>query len=86
MRSCPRKFAFQYIEHVPPEFIPSSLIFGGSIHHALEMYYRTKLEGTSVTREGLLACYLNAWNRQKEQAEKCQFDSTITKPRKRSTL
>ncbi len=37
MRTCPRKFAFQYVEKVPADFVPSSLIFGGSIHAALEL-------------------------------------------------
>ena len=45
MRSCPRKFAFLYLEKAPADFIPASLIFGGSIHSALELYFRAILEG-----------------------------------------
>lgn len=40
MRSCPRRFAFQYVDRVPADFVPSSLIFGGSIHSALELAKR----------------------------------------------
>ena len=29
MRACPRKFAFQYVENAPKDFVPSGLIFGG---------------------------------------------------------
>jgi putative RecB family exonuclease len=65
MRTCPRKFAFLYVEHAPPDFIPSSLIFGGAIHYALELYYRTKLEGLPAPHGGLMAAYSNAWDIQK---------------------
>src|ERR1700683_3192851 len=59
MRSCPRKFSFQYIEKTPADFIPSSLIFGGAIHRALELYFRSRLEGIDVTATGLMAAFLN---------------------------
>ena len=68
MRSCPRKFAFLYVEKTSPDFIPSSLIFGGSIHSSLELYFRAKLEGLEVTKEALLSAYHDAWKRQQEQA------------------
>jgi len=68
MRSCPRKFAFLYIEKAPPDFIPASLIFGGSIHSSLELYFRAKLEGLGVTQEALLSAYHDAWRRQQEQS------------------
>jgi putative RecB family exonuclease len=61
MRSCPRKFAFSYIEKVPPDFVSSSLIFGSAIHRALELYYRCRLEGTLISKPGMMAAYLNAW-------------------------
>ncbi len=65
MRSCPRKFAFQYVEKVPADFIPSSLIFGGSIHSALEFYFRARLEGLEVTQDALLSAYHDGWKRQR---------------------
>ena len=64
MRTCPRKFAFTYTEHAPKEFVPSSLIYGGSIHSSLELYFRASLEGLTVTHEALLAEYHDTWNRQ----------------------
>jgi putative RecB family exonuclease len=68
MRSCPRKFAFLYVEKAPVDFIPSSLIFGGSIHSSLELHFRAKLEGLETTRTALLSAYHDAWRRQKEPA------------------
>src|ERR1019366_262513 len=70
MRSCPRKFAFTYVEKAPADFLPVSLIFGGSIHAALELHYRVKLEGLSVTHGALLSAYHDAWRRQKTQTGK----------------
>ena len=68
MRSCPLKFSLTYIEQAPKDFIPVSLILGGSIHFALETYFRAKLEGLSITHEALLSAYHDAWRRQKAQA------------------
>jgi CRISPR/Cas system-associated exonuclease Cas4 (RecB family) len=67
MRACPRKFSFQYVEKARPDFIPSSLIFGGSIHSALELYFRAKLEGLDVTHEALISAYQDGWRRQREK-------------------
>ena len=66
MRACPRKFAFQYVENARPDFVPSSLIFGGSIHAALELFFRAKLEGLGVTLEALLSAYHDEWNKRPE--------------------
>ena len=40
MRTCPYKFNLLYVEKAAADFIPSSLIFGGSIHSALEVFFR----------------------------------------------
>jgi hypothetical protein len=61
MRSCPRKFAFQYVERAAKDFLPSSLIFGSAIHTALELYFRAKLEGLNVTSQALQSAYHDAW-------------------------
>jgi len=63
MRACPRKFAFQYVENARADFVPSSLIFGGSIHAALELYFRARLEGLGVTLAALLSAYHDEWGK-----------------------
>lgn len=68
MRACPRKFAFTYVEKARPDFVPSSLIFGGSIHHALEIYFRARLEGLAITHEALLSAYHDAWKKDQAKA------------------
>lgn len=68
MRSCPRKFAFRYVENAPTDFIPSSLIFGGSIHSALELFFRARLEGLEVCQGALLSAYHDGWKRLQRDA------------------
>jgi len=68
MRSCPRKFAFLYVEKASADFIPSSLIFGGAIHSALELYFRARLEGLEVSNGALLSAYHDGWKRQQRNA------------------
>src|ERR1700721_1595926 len=68
MRSCPRKFAFQYIENAKKGFLPVSLIFGGAIHSALELYFRSRLEGEVVSASGMMTAFSDAWQRQQTEA------------------
>jgi CRISPR/Cas system-associated exonuclease Cas4 (RecB family) len=68
MRACPRKFAFVYVEKARPDFLPGSLLFGGSIHASLELFFRARLEGLGVTQEALLSAYHDGWRRQKQKA------------------
>jgi RecB family exonuclease len=39
---CPLSYYFRYVASVKPEFVPSSLTFGGSIHAAIESWYRAR--------------------------------------------
>jgi len=66
MRSCPRKFSYQYVENAPKDFIPSSLIYGGSIHAALEHHNRAQLEGTVTDAGDLLQAYHTAWQQNRQ--------------------
>ena len=68
MRSCPLRFAYVYVHKTTPDFIPNSLIIGGSLHASLELFFRCKLEGLGVNHEALLSAYHDAWRRQLEQA------------------
>src|SRR5437660_88046 len=54
---CPRKFWFQYVAGMLPEFLPASLPFGRAPHAAVATFYRsiketgTKPELELITRE-----------------------------------
>jgi putative RecB family exonuclease len=60
-RACPRKFAFTYVERAEPDFVPSSLLFGGAVHRAMESYFRGRLEGLAVSHPQLLSVYDQAF-------------------------
>ncbi len=64
MRACPKKFELTYVAKAPRDFIPVSLIYGGSLHASLELHYRCRLEGLSATPEALLSAYHDSWRRQ----------------------
>ena len=68
-QTCPRKFAFKYIDQVPEEFKPSSLAFGSAFHSAVERVQEARLQGTKLPGvEDLLAVFDAAWSREtKEQ-------------------
>jgi RecB family exonuclease len=59
---CPLRYYFAYVARLAPEFISSSLIFGGALHSALEHHCRRAFEGADPpTRDELLAVYQRAW-------------------------
>ena len=68
MRSCPKKFSFHYIEKAPKDFIPASLVYGGSIHASVEAFYRGRLEGLSLSADEMLLSYHAAWRRNLQDA------------------
>src|SRR5437016_12268608 len=41
---CPRKFWFQYVTGMLPEFVAASLPFGGALHAAVAAFYRAVKE------------------------------------------
>ena len=48
--SCPRRYAFRYVEHLPGHVPPGRFAFGSAIHRAFEVYVRVRIrahaEGT----------------------------------------
>jgi CRISPR/Cas system-associated exonuclease Cas4 (RecB family) len=61
--TCPRKFAFRYIDQVPEEFKPSSLAFGSAFHTAVERVQEARLQGLSVPPlDEILNAFDTAWS------------------------
>ncbi len=74
---CPLRFQFSYRQDLPREFVSSSLIFGASIHAAIELHYRELFEGQpSPSHEALMERYEQAW--QKEATLPVRFGKTET--------
>src|ERR1035437_3837586 len=64
-KTCPRKFAFRYLENVPEEFKPSSLAFGSAFHSAVERVQEARLQGLNLpTVDELFATFDAAWSRE----------------------
>ena len=64
MRSCARKFAFNYVENAPKDFLPSSLVVGSCIHAALEAYYCAQMEGLTLSADEIFLAYRQSWQHQ----------------------
>ncbi len=74
---CPLRFQFSYREDLPREFVSSSLIFGGSIHAAIELHFRELFEGQAPSsHENLMDRYEQAW--QQEATLPVRFGKTET--------
>ena len=62
-QSCPLKWYYRYVAHQPVEHISSGLLFGLSIHAALERQHRALVDGsTPPSVEQLLDTFETAWN------------------------
>ena len=62
-QTCPRKFAFKYIEGVPEEFKPSSLAFGSAFHSAVERVQEARMQGAGVPAlDEILSAFDTAWS------------------------
>jgi putative RecB family exonuclease len=61
-RTCPLKYKFRYIDGLPEESVSSALVFGTSIHSAIEQHYQAQLAGDpKPDLDALLFAYRSAW-------------------------
>lgn len=61
--TCPRKFAYRYLENVPEEFKPSSLTFGSAFHTAVERVQEARLQGLNIPAlDEILNLFDMAWS------------------------
>ncbi|MEI6236349.1 MAG: PD-(D/E)XK nuclease family protein [Planctomycetota bacterium] len=62
-QTCPRKFAYRYLENVPEEFKPSSLAFGSAFHIAVERIQEARMQGLGVPAlDEILSAFDTAWS------------------------
>ena len=68
-QTCPLKFFYRYCLGLPEETVSSSLVFGGSVHRAIEHHFRELLAGNPPpSSETLLAEFWEGW-RERELEE-----------------
>ena len=60
---CPLRYRFAYVAGLTPEFVSSSLVFGGAIHSAIELHCRRAFEGVAPPSiDELVAAYERYWS------------------------
>ena len=66
--ACPLKFFFRYVEGLPEETVSSSLVFGSSIHSAIQFHFEEMLVGNPApSLATLLSVYHDAWSSRQDQ-------------------
>src|SRR5260370_6864234 len=61
-QSCPLRYYFRYIRKLPEECVAASLVFGSSIHAAVQMHFEQLLAGFAAPDlDILLAVFQDAW-------------------------
>src|ERR1700691_3606722 len=76
---CPLQFFFQRILSIPPQFTPSGLVLGSSVHEALAAYHRGLQENQSITTDQIKQAFIRAWQ-SRRFSERVSFDSGLTEP------
>lgn len=59
--TCPRKYAFRYVEGVQPAWKAAALAFGSAVHSALETYHRSFMEGGALTASEVAGLFVADW-------------------------
>jgi len=61
-QTCPRQFMFRYVLRLPDEKTFTSLVFGTALHRAIEVHFRSILEGEALPDlDTLLGIFWDAW-------------------------
>src|SRR5260370_42342110 len=61
-QSCPLRYYFRYIRNLPEECIAASLVFGSSIHAAVQWHFEQLLVGAKAPDlDQLLGIFQSAW-------------------------
>jgi putative RecB family exonuclease len=59
--SCPLKHRFQYVDKIPPPWRPAALIFGSSVHAAVEWFHRERLAGNAPDPDAVARMFDADW-------------------------
>ena len=58
---CPRQWRYKYLDNVPAEFMPSSLLFGAAVHAALETIHYAVMKQGRVTIDDAIQTFTGYW-------------------------
>lgn len=79
-QSCPLRYYFRYVEQLPEDIVPASLVFGGAIHSCLQFHFERLMIGEEPPdRDTLLDVFQMAWSERADREvvfpKKDTFDS-----------
>src|SRR5436190_20951339 len=74
---CPLKYRFQYMDQIPRPWRPAALVFGSSVHAAVEWFHKERLAGAKPSVEDVLKIFDADWFAQ--TLEPVVFTGTETK-------
>ena len=58
---CPLKYRFQYIDQIPRPWRPAALVFGSSVHAAVEWFHKERLVDRTPSSEEVLRIFDADW-------------------------
>lgn len=58
---CPLKYRFQYIDQIPRPWRPAALVFGSSVHAAIEWFHKERLAGSTPVVDDVLKIFDADW-------------------------
>ena len=59
--TCPRKYAFRYIEKLPVPFKAAALAFGSAVHGALEVFHEKRMDGETLHVDEIIHAFRVDW-------------------------
>jgi putative RecB family exonuclease len=59
--ACPLKYRFQYVDRIERPWRASALVFGTSVHAAVEWFHRARMAGASPAPEEVLRIFEGDW-------------------------
>ena len=66
--ACPLRYYFRYIQRIPEEIVSSSLVFGTSIHAAVQHHYEAILDGGDTPDvDQLMDTFWTTWQSREEE-------------------
>src|SRR5262245_12531542 len=58
---CPLKYRFQYVDQIPRPWRPAALVFGSSVHAAVEWFHKERLAGAKPKVDDVLRIFDADW-------------------------
>lgn len=63
---CARKFAFRYVEKIPPAWKAAALAFGSAVHTSLQVFHERRRDNQPVLNQEIISLFCSDWQAQRE--------------------